>query len=331
MAAPVINLQKTYQGLDQVYKFAQIYAAGITETPDTTAVAVREKDPTTGFVYECYGATVPTDEEAGFAKNGHFYDINATDGQSGVYINVGDETGCNFVAVQTAGGEQEIEFNNDTGGTLTKGTLVFVSGWDPTAGKFTVTKADKNTDAAQYVVTADVLTGADGVLKQRVLLAGLNTSGRTIDDDVFLGDTGVFTFTEPTAANEMKQVVGQVVTVHASTGTVWFDLTEKVDEIGSGQIQDDAISLEHLDAGITPSHIVVFAGEFTTAGGDADETIPVVGLLDTDLVVVTMQTAGASPVTIVDAAAAADQINVDMSGDPSTDHVLTYVAYRAAA
>lgn len=324
-----------------MYKFAQIYAAGITETPDTTAVAVREKDPTTGFVYECYGATVPTDEEAGFAKNGHFYDINATDGQSGVYINVGDETACNFVAVQTAGGEQEIEFNNDTGGTLTKGTLVFVSGWDTTANKFTVTKADQNTDAAQYVVTADVLTGADGVLKQRVLLAGLNTAGRTIDDDVFLADTGAFTFTEPTGATEQKQVVGQVVTVHASTGTIWFDLTVGPDEIGTNQIQgdavngdkiaDDAVSLEHLDAGITPSHIVVFAGEFTTAGGDADETIPVVGLLDTDLVVVTMQTAGASPVTIVDAAAAADQINVDMSGDPSTDHVLTYVAYRAAA
>lgn len=216
-------------------------------------------------------------------------------------------------------------------GTLTKGTLVFVSGWDPTAGKFTVTKADKNTDAAQYVVTADVLTGADGVLKQRVLLTGLNTAGRTIDDDVYLGDTGAFTFTDPTAANEMKQVVGQVVTVHASTGTIWFDLTTKVDEIGSGQIQDDAVSLEHLDAGITPSHIVAFAGEFTTAGGDADETISVPGVVATDLVLVNVQTAGATSRTVVDASAGTNQIDVDMSGDPSTDHVLTYVVYRAAA
>lgn len=106
------------------------------------------------------------------------------------------------------------------------------------------------------------------------------------------------------------------------------DLIENAEE---GGLAEDAVSLEHLDSGIAPSHIVVAAGEFTTAGGDTDETITVSGLLATDIVIVTLHTAGASPVTIVDASASAGQIDVDMSADPSTDHVLSYVAYRAAS
>lgn len=82
--------------------------------------------------------------------------------------------------------------------------------------------------------------------------------------------------------------------------------------------------------GVPVSHHIVFAGEFTTAGGDADETISVPGMLASDLVFVTLQTAGSTPRTIIDAAAAADQIDVDMSGDPSTDHVLSYMVLRAA-
>lgn len=37
------------------------------------------------------------------------------------------------------------------------------------------------------------------------------------------------------------------------------------DAVDGTKIADDAVSLEHLDSGITPSHIVVYAGEFTTA------------------------------------------------------------------
>lgn len=103
------------------------------------------------------------------------------------------------------------------------------------------------------------------------------------------------------------------------------------DAITGAKIADDAVSLEHLDSGITPSHIVVYAGEFTTAGGDADETISVSGVVATDLVHVTVHTAGATPRTVVDASAGTDQIDVDMSGDPSTDHVLTYSVLRAVA
>jgi hypothetical protein len=99
----------------------------------------------------------------------------------------------------------------------------------------------------------------------------------------------------------------------------------------ANDLGEDSVSLEHLDSGITPSHIVVAAGEFTTAGGDANETITVSGALATDLVHVTLHTAGSTPRTITTASASAGQIDVVMSGDPSTDHVLTYSVLRAAA
>lgn len=96
-------------------------------------------------------------------------------------------------------------------------------------------------------------------------------------------------------------------------------------------IKNGAVTKDKLDSGVKESHYVFAAGEFTTAGGDTDETITVADALATDLCVVALHTAGSTPRTIVDSAVAAGQINVDMSGDPSTDHVLTFIVYRATS
>ncbi len=98
---------------------------------------------------------------------------------------------------------------------------------------------------------------------------------------------------------------------------------------GADKIADDAVSAEHLDDGVLPSHVVKFAGKHTTAGGDATEVITVTGLLTTDVVHVSIQTKGATPRTIVASVLTADTITVEMSGDPSTDHILSYSALRA--
>lgn len=76
------------------------------------------------------------------------------------------------------------------------------------------------------------------------------------------------------------------------------------------------------------SHYIFAAGEFTTEGGDADERIVVTGALATDICLVTLHTAGTTPRTVVDAACGAGDIDVDMSADPSTDHILSYIVMR---
>ena len=101
--------------------------------------------------------------------------------------------------------------------------------------------------------------------------------------------------------------------------------------ISSSQIAAGAVTLSKLAAGVAPSHIAKAAGSFTTLAGSASQTIPISGCLASDIAIVTMKTPGATPRTVLSAVAAAGQINVVMSGDPSTDHVLNYVLLRAAS
>jgi hypothetical protein len=74
---------------------------------------------------------------------------------------------------------------------------------------------------------------------------------------------------------------------------------------------------------------LIKAGSFTTAGGDATESITVSGALSTDIAFVVLKTVGATPRTVLTAVAAADAITVVLSGDPSTDHVLSYMLLRS--
>ncbi len=80
---------------------------------------------------------------------------------------------------------------------------------------------------------------------------------------------------------------------------------------------------------IIQSGCAVKKGSFTTVGGDAAETITDADVSASDLVVVVVETAGATPRSVVAANAASGSIAVTMSGDPSTDHVLNYIVFKA--
>lgn len=92
-----------------------------------------------------------------------------------------------------------------------------------------------------------------------------------------------------------------------------------------------SVVLADLAPGITPSHIVVAAGKQATVAGSANQTITIAGALITDIAQVTLAVKGATPRTILTGISAAGQINVVMSGDPSTDHTLAYLLLRAAS
>lgn len=71
------------------------------------------------------------------------------------------------------------------------------------------------------------------------------------------------------------------------------------------------------------------AGKHETAGGDATEVISVPGATAADVAIVTLQTAGAVPVTVLRAAAGTDSITVTLSGDPADDHILCWALLQA--
>lgn len=106
------------------------------------------------------------------------------------------------------------------------------------------------------------------------------------------------------------------------------DLIEAAEE---GGLANDAVSLEHLDDGILPSHVAKFAGEATTAGGAAAEAITVTGLEATDIVTVSLVDDGPNNVSIASIAATANTLTVTFSGDPGAGAKVNYIAVRAAS
>ncbi len=109
------------------------------------------------------------------------------------------------------------------------------------------------------------------------------------------------------------------------------ELEADQDTITTSEIATGAVTLEKIAAAAKPIYHVVGVGLFTTAGGDANESITVAGMLDSDTALVVVQKAGATPRTITSATPGAGAIAVVMSGDPSTDHKLGWIVVRAAA
>ncbi len=176
-------------------------------------------------------------------------------------------------------------------------------------------------DETQSIGTSDITDDAVTTVK---IVDDAITTAKIIDDAVTnakLADDAVDTAEIADDAVETAQIAALAV-----------DTAEiAADAVDGTKIADDAVSLEHLDAAITPSHIVVYAGEHTTGGGAAAEAITVSGVVASDLVLVTLLTKGSTPRIIVTAVATTDTVTVTFDSDPSSDHVVTYEVLRAVA
>lgn len=98
-----------------------------------------------------------------------------------------------------------------------------------------------------------------------------------------------------------------------------------VTAIGAGKVL-----LAMLGTGITPSHVVKFAGNFTTTAGSATVAQTLSGVASTDIVTATIKTQGGTPRTLLTVAPTTNTLTYVFSGDPSTDHVVAYSVLRAA-
>jgi hypothetical protein len=90
------------------------------------------------------------------------------------------------------------------------------------------------------------------------------------------------------------------------------------------------VTVAVLSGGLTVSHAIVYAGRRNTTGGAASEAFTVTGALTTDEVFITIHTKGGTPRTVVQAkVTSANTVTVEFSGDPSTDHIISYELIRA--
>lgn len=204
------------------------------------------------------------------------------------------------------------------------GTLVYAS------DDATITKTDSGNlqpvgRIVRYVSSTQVwvsILGSNSDLGSAVEVSEVTLA----EGNVLLGNaSGVGSALD--ASGDAKILIGNGTTI--TSVAVSGDVT--ISNSGAVTIAAGAVELSMLASAISPSHVVKYAGTFTTVGGDAAETISVAGVVATDIVQVMIKTEGASPVTCDAAAAATDQIDVTMSADPSNDHVLQYVVFRATS
>ena len=143
-----------------------------------------------------------------------------------------------------------IPVDNSSGGTLSEGTLVYISGYDASTGAPQITKADADSHLAEWVLQADIANGAAGYAFRGSVLGSQNTSSLSVGAPVYLSATaGGYTGTALTGAGQVSQKVGVVVTSHASTGQVLFDLPGELLKVGSAHIQAKSIGMSALADG----------------------------------------------------------------------------------
>ena len=148
---------------------------------------------------------------------------------------------------------------------------------------------------------------------------------RFIDTDVAAGTGGVYENVGTTALCNFD-ILGTI-----TAGSV--DTTElAADAVTGAKIEDDAVSLEHLDDAILPSHIVKYAGEVTWSGSGATLASTVTGVAATDIVIASIHTLGTEGTILQGAVASLNTITFTLDAANTTnDTVVSYVVYRAAA
>jgi len=115
------------------------------------------------------------------------------------------------------------QVRNETGATLTKGTVVYVSG--ASSNKALVSKALANADATSAqtygVIQADIPTNQNGYVVVIGVVSGLDTSAFANGTQLYLSGTtaGTYTSTKPYAPIHLVYV-GIVTYQHANQGTI---------------------------------------------------------------------------------------------------------------
>lgn len=140
-------------------------------------------------------------------------------------------------AVLQLGQEVHFHVKNESGSTITNGTVVMATGTHGASGKIIVDKMDGTSPAnAKYmlgVATEDITNGDDGKITYFGKVRGIDTSSWTAGDVLWVSSStaGALTNTEP-SAYELGMPIAFVINSHAVNGTIFVRSTP-IDEHGN--------------------------------------------------------------------------------------------------
>lgn len=130
--------------------------------------------------------------------------------------------GVGYGSVLQIGQEQYIRVRNNTGGTITNGKVVYISGSLGNRPTVALAKADiiSTSEATIGMATGDILNNADGFITISGVVHDLDTSAYNEGDPLYLSDTvfGGLTTTKPSGAYVVK--IGLVTRSHAVQGEI---------------------------------------------------------------------------------------------------------------
>lgn len=133
----------------------------------------------------------------------------------------------------------------------------------------------------------------------------------------------------PSSGSGITALTGDVT---AGPGIGSQAATIGTNKVTTAKINTGAVTLAKLDAGITPSHVVKYAGTITWSGSGASKAATVTGVAATDVVVATIKTAPTQAAYIVSVAPTTNTITITLSAaNTSNDAVIAYQVLRAAA
>ncbi len=102
--------------------------------------------------------------------------------------------------------------------------------------------------------------------------------------------------------------------------------------VTTAKILNANVTLAKLAAGITPSHVVKFAGKITWSGSGASLATTVTGVASTDIVIASIQTAPTQAAYLVSAAPTTDTVTLVLSAaNTSNNAVISYQVLRVAS
>jgi len=122
---------------------------------------------------------------------------------------------------------------NTSGGTLAKGTPVYITGSVGASGASEVAAANASNAATMPCIgllEEELLNNAEGFATSFGVLRGLNTTGYTVNQVVFVASGGGLTGTRPTGTSDLVQNIGRVMRVDNNTGEILV--------MGPGRVND---------------------------------------------------------------------------------------------
>lgn len=215
-------------------------AGDVTGAASSTDNAVVRFDGTTGKIIQ--NSTVTLDD------NGNFANVNAlgfdtTPGTlptatGSMYWDSGN--GTPTIVLDTdldlqLGQENLAKVYNGTGSTISKGSVVAVSGAQGQRPSVVLADADSEALSAGTlgIAAEDIANGAEGFVCTFGLVRGINTSAFTAGAPIYLSQTaGAFTATRPTAPAHTV-FLGWVISINSSSGELFVNISNgwELDEL----------------------------------------------------------------------------------------------------